>query len=38
MDVVGSGTDYSKEANFTETVAKKIYYGPVTCAASRSLT
>ncbi len=22
-------TDYSKEANFTETVAKKIYYGPV---------
>ena len=29
MDVVGSGTDYSKEANFTETVAKKIYYGPV---------
>jgi len=29
MDVVGSGTDYSKEAKFTETVAKKIYYGPV---------
>jgi hypothetical protein len=28
MDV-GSGTDYSKEAKFTETVAKKIYYGPV---------
>ena len=24
-----SGTDYSKEAKFTETVAKKIYYGPV---------
>jgi hypothetical protein len=24
MDVVGSGTDYSKEAKFTETVAKKI--------------
>jgi Cache domain len=29
LDVVGSGTDYSKEAKFTETVAKKIYYGPV---------
>src|SRR5258705_3934426 len=29
MDVVGSGIDYSKEAKFTETVAKKIYYGPV---------
>src|SRR5262249_2715461 len=29
MDVVGSGTDYSKEAKFTETVARKIYYGPV---------
>jgi hypothetical protein len=29
MDVVGSGTDYSKEAKFTETVAKKVYYGPV---------
>jgi hypothetical protein len=29
MDVVGSGTDSSKEAKFTETVAKKIYYGPV---------
>jgi Cache domain len=29
MDVVGSGTDYSKEPKFTETVAKKIYYGPV---------
>jgi beta-lactamase regulating signal transducer with metallopeptidase domain len=29
MDVVGSGTDYSKEAKFKETVAKKIYYGPV---------
>jgi beta-lactamase regulating signal transducer with metallopeptidase domain len=29
MDVVDSGTDYSKEAKFTETVAKKIYYGPV---------
>jgi len=29
MDVVGSGTDYSGEAKFTETLAKKIYYGPV---------
>jgi hypothetical protein len=29
LDVVGSGTDYSKEPRFTETVAKKIYYGPV---------
>lgn len=29
MDVLGSGTDYSKEAKFTETMAKKIYYGPV---------
>ena len=29
VDVVGSGTDYSKEAKFTETVAKKIYYGPI---------
>jgi Cache domain len=29
MDVVGSATDYSKEAKFTETVAKKIFYGPV---------
>lgn len=29
MDVVDSGKDYSKEANFTETVARKVYYGPV---------
>jgi beta-lactamase regulating signal transducer with metallopeptidase domain len=29
LDVVGSGTDYSKEAKFTEAVANKIYYGPV---------
>jgi len=29
VDVVGSGTDYSKEPKFTETMAKKIYYGPV---------
>jgi bla regulator protein blaR1 len=29
MDVVGSGIDYSGEAKFTETKAKKIYYGPV---------
>jgi cache domain-containing protein len=28
MDVVGSGTDYSKEAKFTETMANKVYYGP----------
>jgi beta-lactamase regulating signal transducer with metallopeptidase domain len=28
MDVVGSGTDYSNEPKFTETVAKKVYYGP----------
>jgi hypothetical protein len=28
MDVVG-GADYSNEAKFTETVAKKIYCGPV---------
>ena len=27
--MVGSGTDYSKEPKFTETVAKKVYYGPV---------
>ncbi|HYM02993.1 MAG TPA: GAF domain-containing protein, partial [Stellaceae bacterium] len=29
MDVVGSGTDLSKEPRFTEAVAHKIYYGPV---------
>jgi len=29
MDVVGSRTDYSKEPKFTETVANKVYYGPV---------
>jgi hypothetical protein len=29
MDVIRSGADYSKEPKFTETVAKKIYYGPV---------
>jgi hypothetical protein len=29
IDVVGSGTDYSKDAKFTETMAKKIYYGSV---------
>jgi len=29
MDVVGSGTDYSRETKFSETVAKRIYYGPV---------
>jgi beta-lactamase regulating signal transducer with metallopeptidase domain len=29
IDVVGSGTDYSKETKFTETIARKVYYGPV---------
>jgi hypothetical protein len=29
IDVVGSGSDYSKEPKFTQTVAKKIYFGPV---------
>jgi hypothetical protein len=29
MDVVDSGLDLSKDPKFTETVAKKIYYGPV---------
>jgi signal transduction histidine kinase/CheY-like chemotaxis protein len=29
MDVVGSGTDFSKDPKFTEAVAHKIYYGPV---------
>ena len=29
MDVVGSGTDNSKEPKFTEAIARKIYYGPV---------
>ena len=29
IDVVGSGADYSKEAKFTEAMAKKVYYGPV---------
>jgi signal transduction histidine kinase len=29
MDVVGSGLDLSKEPKFTETVARKVYYGPV---------
>jgi len=29
IDVVGSGTDYSKEPKFTQTMAKKIYIGPV---------
>jgi signal transduction histidine kinase len=29
MDVVGSGTDFSKEPKFTEAMAHKIYYGPV---------
>src|SRR3974390_571704 len=29
IDVVGSGTDYSEQPKFTQTVAKKIYFGPV---------
>src|SRR6516165_5220011 len=29
MEVVGSGTDMSKEPAFTEAVAHKVYYGPV---------
>jgi len=29
MDVVGSQADFSKDAKFTEAVAKKVYYGPV---------
>jgi len=29
MDVVASGTDFSKEPKFTEAVARKVYYGPV---------
>ena len=29
MDVVGSGTDFSKDPKFTEAVAHKVYYGPV---------
>jgi signal transduction histidine kinase/CheY-like chemotaxis protein len=29
MDVVGSNIDYSKDPEFTEAVAHKVYYGPV---------
>src|SRR5207245_2071654 len=29
IDVVGSQADFSKDAKFTEAVAKKVYYGPV---------
>src|SRR5215218_5564066 len=29
MDVVASGTDFSKEPKFTEALARKVYYGPV---------
>jgi signal transduction histidine kinase len=29
MDVVGSGTDMSKDPKFTEAVKNKVYYGPV---------
>src|SRR5437763_9859517 len=28
MDVIGSQADFSKEAKFTEAVARKVYYGP----------
>ena len=35
---LGIGTDYSKEAKFTETVAKKVYYGPVYMRRESSLT
>ena len=29
MDVVASGTDFSKDAKFTEAASRKVYYGPV---------
>ena len=29
MDVIGSQTDFSKEPKFAETMARKVYYGPV---------
>jgi two-component system NtrC family sensor kinase len=29
MDVIGSGADFSSEPKFTETLTKKVYYGPV---------
>ena len=29
MDRFGMGTDYSNDPEFTEAVAKKVYYGPV---------
>src|SRR5918911_3006616 len=29
MDVIGSGADFSKDPKFVETVARKVYYGPV---------
>ena len=29
MDVIDSGTDYSKDPKFTDAVAHKVYYGPV---------
>ena len=38
IDVVGSGTDYSKEPKFTWTVARRSITGRSICAASRSLT
>ncbi len=30
MDVIGSQTDLSREPQFTEAVARRVYYGPVT--------
>ena len=33
MDVVGSGTDFSKDPKFTEAVANKVYYGRSISAA-----
>jgi two-component system, NtrC family, sensor kinase len=29
LDVVGSGTDFSKDPKFVETVARRVYHGPV---------
>lgn len=29
MDIIDSGADLSKEAKFTEAIARKVYYGPV---------
>src|SRR5262245_55271452 len=29
MDVIGSGTDFSRDPKFTDAVARKVYYGPL---------